>query len=509
MGSLRSFTTHSTFSWSRSVCRPHETIEHKLPPRENQKIAIDEAVEALASTSFFGLLLEMSLGKTKVSLNVAEILHNYGACNRALIVCPKAIESVWLEEIPKQTNFGGTPLIWQNNHTKKFRGQMKAFFAQDFQILIVRLELFQRENKYLKEFLKVFFEEPTIAILDESSKIKNVTTQRAPRLIDYTRGSAYRLILTGTPWTESPLDIFSQMEFLQEGFWYRYDGAWSKSVLRKHWYIFRNRYAIMRDITLGEGRTFKSMVGTRRTEEIARKIAPHVVQQKKVDWTDLPEKIFQVLHVEMPKAQAQAYKSMKERLILEIGDEVLTAANAGALLTRLRQIAGGFYPETGEPIVPKIAGIEALLEDVDGYPGKVVVAASYVAEIKGIAAALSRAYGEENVTTYYGATKNRDEEIARFRDHAKFMVMNPAVGAYGLNLQFASLMYLYSRPFSYEQNAQLQDRLHRPGQKNTVVYKDIVHVDTVQEKVIKAFETKKGVVDEFDKLTVREYLTQL
>ena len=67
-------------------------------------------------------------------------------------------------------------------------------------------------------------------------------------------------------------------------------------------------------------------------------------------------------------------------------------------------------------------------------------------------------------------------------------------------------MYLYSRPFSYEQNAQLQDRIHRPGQKDVCVYKDVIHVGTVQEKVIKAFNTKKSVVDAFDRMTVREWL---
>jgi hypothetical protein len=95
----------------------------------------------------------------------------------------------------------------------------------------------------------------------------------------------------------------------------------------------------------------------------------------------------------MPKEQLRAYLSMREQLLLEIGDQVLTAANAGALLTRLRQIAGGFYPETGEPIVAKPVGIETLLEDVDGYPGKGVIAASYIAEIEGIRDRLAKEYG--------------------------------------------------------------------------------------------------------------------
>lgn len=483
-----------------------DKIPHKSTPRENQKIAIDNAVDGCAGPGFHGLLLEMSLGKTKVSLNTAEILRHYGALNRVLIVCPKAIQGVWIDEIPLHTHIDTEPLIWENKDTYKYKARQREALEAEFPVVIVRLEMFQTKNAKLDLFLKEYFEEPTLVILDESSKIKNVTTNRAPRLIEATRDSAYRLILTGTPWTESPLDIFSQMEFLKEGFWYAYKGDWKTNVLKKHWYIFRNRYAVMQNMTVGEGRTFKVMVGTRRTEEIAKKITPYVTQQKKVDWLDLPPKIYQTLHVEMGKAQADAYKQMKNTLILEHGDEILTAQNAAVLLTRLRQIAGGFFPETGEPIAKNIAGIDTLLEDVDGYDGKVVIAATYVAEIKGIADALTKGYGEDQVCTYYGGTENREEEIARFRDRAKFLILNPQSGAYGLNLQFSSLMYLYSRPFSYEQNAQLEDRIHRPGMTGTAVYKEIIHLGTVQEKVLKAVAKKKDLVEEFDRMTIREFL---
>lgn len=483
-----------------------EKIPHTFQPRENQKVAIDNAVEGFTSKGFHGLLMEMSLGKTKVSLNAAEIMKEDGALNRLMIVCPKAIESVWIEQIPEHTHLEGPVVRWENKKTKKHKGELQSLFSHEFPILIVRLEMFQKKNEELRKFLESFFTQPTLVILDESSKIKNVTTQRTPRLIEYTRGAAYKTILTGTPWTESPLDIFSQMEFLQEGFWYNFNGKWSTSTLKKHWYIFRNRYAIMQEIRTSEGRSFKTVVGTRRTEEIARKIQPYVTQQKKVDWVDLPEKMFQTLHVEMDREQEKAYSSMKNKLILEHGDEVLTAQNAAVLLTRLRQIAGGFYPETGEPISSKIAGIEMLLEDVSEYSGKVVIAASYVAEIEGIVKALRKEYGEDQVTTYYGATKDRENELTRFKNEAKFMVMNPASSAYGLNLQFAGLMYLYSRPYSYEQNVQLEARIHRPGMKGVAIYKEIIHENTVQTKVLKALSKKKDVVDAFDRVTLKEFL---
>lgn len=484
----------------------HEEIEHKFPPRENQKIAIDNTVEGFMNNGFHGQLLEMSLGKTKCSLNVAEIMQKYNKLDRLLIICPKAIQSVWTEEIPKHSNFKADPVIWENKDTFKQKLLISNLLKNKFGIMILRLEMFQKKNDVLKTFLSEFFNRPTMVILDESSKIKNVSTQRTPRLIEYTRHAAYKVILTGTPWTESPLDIFSQMEFLQTGFWYKYNGEWTPNILKKHWYIFKNRYAITKDIVTGEGRKFKVMVGTRRVEEIARKIQSHVTQQKKIDWQDLPDKIFQTLHVEMDSIQAKAYKQMKEQMLLEHGDELLTAGSAVTLLTRLRQIAGGFFPETGEPLSKKLSGIETLMEDVSEYKGKVLISCAYVAEVEGIAKVLKKEYGEDQVVVFYGATKDRDAEKVRFKESAQFLVGTEQVMSYGHNWQFCSLMYRYSLSYSYERNSQLVDRIHRPGMVGAAVYKDIIHVGTVQEKVIKAFERKKNVVDQFDRLTLKDFL---
>lgn len=481
----------------------HKEIEHKLKPRENQIIAINEMISGLLTYGFHGALLEMSLGKTKCSLNAGQVLHKRKGLKSIVIICAKAIQSVWLDEIPKHTNFKDAPIIWRNQHTKKFTRELHSMQERSIGIYLVGLELFSRKSPVIQEFLSSLFKAgPTLVILDESSKIKDVSTERAPRLIEYTRGAQYRLILTGTPWSESPLDIFSQMEFLKEGFWYKYTGEWKPSTLRKHWYIFRSRYAVMEQVTTSEGRSFKVVVGSRRTEEIAQKLAPYVTQQKKVDWVDLPDKVFQTLHIDMDPQHRAVYEELRDRLILEHGDEVLTVANAGILTLRLRQVAGGYFPGTEESITGKRpAGMDLLLEDVAEYPHKVIVVATFVAEIKGLVQALSEVYGEQNVCTYYGGTAHRDEELVRFKDSAKFLVLNPQTGAYGLNLQFTSLMYLYSRPFSYEQTAQLFERTHRPGQERVCVYKSIVHTGTVQAKPILSFLKKQRVVEEFDTLT--------
>lgn len=472
-------------------------ITHKFEPRENQQIAIDNAVNGCSNYGFHFLALEMSMGKSKISLNTAEILAYYGALTRILVIRPAGIKGTWKEEIEKHS-FLPVPLIWEPSKakTKKFQREVEEIFKKPISVVVVNLEAFQTKNKVFSEFLKKYCNESSMVILDESSKIKNMTANRTGNLLDHTKDFTFKLALTGTAIEESPLDIFSQMEFLQPNFWYR------DKKPKTAWYLFRNKYAIFKEIRLQEGRTIKTVVGTRKTEEIAKKIAPYMTKQKKDDWLDLPEKIFQTIHVDMCKDQEKAYNDFKENLILEYGDEILTAQQATVVLTRLRQLAGGFYPVTGDAI-GKLSGIKALVEDVYEYPGKVVIFASFVPEIVGLEQALKKEFGDDQVVTYYGGTKDKEQSLKDFKEHAQFMVLNPQSGAYGINLQFASLMYWYSRPFSYAQNAQGEDRIHRPGQKNTCIYKDIVHSGTVQEsKVLKAILDKKNMVNDFERMAM-------
>lgn len=483
----------------------HEQIQHKFTPRDNQVIAINNTVEGLQKVGFHFLALDMSLGKTKVSLNSAEILHNYGLVKRILVIRPAGIKGTWVEEIEKHT-FLPKPLLWESSKvkTKKFQYKLSSQFLQEISIVIMNLEAFQGKNKDLSAFLKAYGEEDSLIILDESSKIKNMSANRTSNLIDLTKHFKYKINLSGTMIEETPLDIFSQMEFLAPNFWY------TDKKPKSAWYLFKNRYAIFKEIRIQEGRTIKTVVGTRRTEEIANKIAPYVTRQKCEDWLDLPEQIPMTYHVDMCREQQKAYDQFKEDLYLEYGeDEILTGQQATAVLLRLRQIAGGYFPVTGEPI-GKVNALKFLLEDISGYSKKVIISASFVAEIQGIEKALIKEYGKDQVVTYYGGTKDKQESLRAFKNEARFMVLNPDSGAYGLNLQHCSLMYFYSRNFSYAKNVQLEKRIHRPGQKFNCIYKDIVAKGTVQDhKVMKAIRDKKQMVASFEDMAVNLTLKDL
>jgi SNF2 family DNA or RNA helicase len=479
----------------------HEEIKHKFEPRENQIQAINQGVDGLANVGFHGLFLEMGLGKSKVSLNIAEILNKYGSLKNILIICPKALLSVWKIEIPKHTYFENEPLIWNSSKikTKKYQYAVSQMMVQETSIFIVNIEAFQTKNKHLLELLKSYLTDKSMVILDESSTIKNIGANRTLNLINLTKSATYKLALTGTEITNSPLDIFAQFEFLASNFWY--DNKKPKSA----WYLFKNRYAIFKEIRIQEGRTIKTIVGSRRTEEIAKKITPYITRQKKDIWLDLPEKIFIPINIDMNPEQAKIYISLKESMMAEFGDEILTATTAIALLTRLRQVAGGFFPETGEPI-GKPPGIATLLSDVEEYSGKVVIFATYISEIEGIIEALKGAYGKDQVVDYYGATKDRDESLRAFNNEARFFVSNISVGSKGLNLDCANLMYFYSKTFSSEDYLQAVDRIHRLNQRKICIYKSIIHNGTIQEKIERALSGKEKMIDKFQKMTIRDLL---
>ena len=150
----------------------YKKIRHKYEPRANQKIAIDETVDRFMDCGFSGLLLEMSLGKSKVSLNVAEIMKEYEALDRLVVICPKAIQSVWLEEIPKHTHLKAPPVIWENKKTLKQKRAVAGLFKTDFPILILRLEMFQRNNALLKEFLQNLLKLQLSVLLNSSNTAK-------------------------------------------------------------------------------------------------------------------------------------------------------------------------------------------------------------------------------------------------------------------------------------------------------------------------------------------------
>ena len=64
------------------------------------------------------------------------------------------------------------------------------------------------------DFARLFLIGRSMMIIDESTTIKNPKAKRTKAILDLRKETKYRRILTGSPVTQSPMDLWAQMDFL-------------------------------------------------------------------------------------------------------------------------------------------------------------------------------------------------------------------------------------------------------------------------------------------------------
>lgn len=484
----------------------HEGINYRHPPFEHQRRGIDRAVEGLTRDHYFAIFMEMGLGKTATTIATARIMIRLELADSLLVICPKALIGTWEQELATHMTEPYELYVWDAQRAKTKTWQEPIRYLLNSQsdpegvpILIVNVEAFSRPNDVLDRLVKNWYRRlRTVTALDESTFIKTPSSKRTKAVIDYASRSAYRLILTGSEVTNSVLDLYSQFEFLLRGFW-----------KMRNFYAFRARYAILEDIRVAEGRVVKKVVGFRRVDELLSRIEPHTFRALKRNCLDLPDKIYAKIPVRMNREQERIYSELKDELWTTYKGKVLSVPAKVALFIRFRQITGGYMPETGEPIGESNPKIDALLADVEGYAGKVIVWSSFKAELEGVARELNRRTDYQAVSFHGEVTvEEREQSLALFRDdeHTKYLVINPASGAFGLNLQHATLQYNFSRSLSPEKNWQAEDRSHRIGTTESVTYKDLIVPGTVDERILKLLDQKTDLRDRFQTGTVDDIL---
>jgi SNF2 family DNA or RNA helicase len=323
-------------------------------------------------------------------------------------------------------------------------------------------------------------------VVDESTTIKNPRAARTKSLIKTARKAKYRRILTGEPVTRSPLDLYSQCQFLDPallGF--------------SSYYSFRSRYAIMMDMQAGP-RSFKKIVGFQRLEELSDLIKKFSYRVKKDDCLDLPEKIYQYRYVDLTPEQAKIYNDLTSVAFSLFENNLVSVDNVLTQILRLHQIVcGHFRSDDGELVSLPTNRVKELMSVLEEAPDKVIIWANYVADIQQISKSLSEKYGKESFVTYYGGTNDEDRQtaISRFQEDptCRFFVGNPQTGGMGITLTSANTVVYFSNSYNLEHRLQSEDRAHRIGQKNNVVYVDLVCPKTIDAKIVKALRDKKEI----------------
>ena len=383
-------------------------------------------------------------------------------------------------------------IVWgsQKSKTKKWKDYTnKVMNSNRMCIAIINTESFQATNKARDQFLEAYLTGArALCILDESSYIKSPKALRTKNLMKWRDSFTYRLILTGTDITRDVLDYYEPMRFAVPR-------VWSQHGLCNY-YAYRSRYAILRDIPLQQGRRIRIVAGYQRIDELIERIQPYIYRVRKQDCLDLPEKIHITVPIEMNIAQKRVYDQFVEDMITEYSGVYLSETQTITVSLRASQLAGGFFPTTGEQIGDNNK-IKFLLNDLSETSEKAIIWAAYRHEVNAIAQALRGEYGDMSTVVYSGKESHdeRSDAIERFRGDARFFVATPQSGGFGLNLQFCTLQYWYSRTQRMDVNLQAEDRSHRIGTRSAVVYKHLVTVGTIDEVIRQRDQGRRDLLE--------------
>ena len=472
----------------------------KTEPYAHQLSALEKSWDK----KVYAYFMEMGTGKSKVLVDNMAMLYDKGKINGALIIAPKGVYRNWYsQEIPNHlaSHIDHKTVLWTalTSKTKDKEYQQLFKVDLDLHILIMNVEAFSTKKglEFATRFLNCH---NSLVAVDESTTIKTPTAKRTKAILALGKLAKYRRILTGSPVTKSPLDLYTQCGFLDEellGF-----GSY---------YSFRNRYAVMRNANFG-GRRVQLIAGYQRLDELSKILKPFSDRVLKEDCLDLPAKTYIEREVELTTEQLQTYSTMKAAALASLKGKRATAPHVLTQLMRLHQITCGHLKNDDDTITElKSNRVSSLLDLLEEVEGKVIIWANYVYDIKHIVAAIAKKYGEDSIVQYYGAipSEMRQKYIETFQDpesKARYFVGNPQTGGYGITLTAANTVVYYSNGYDLEKRLQSEDRAHRIGQKKAVTYVDLIAPKTVDEKIRKALRKKINIATEIMGEELREWI---
>jgi len=324
--------------------------------------------------------------------------------------------------------------------------------------------------------------------VDESTTIKNPNAKRTKNILLLGKHAQYRRILTGSPVTKSPLDLYSQCAFLDEDL-----------LGHVSYYTFRNRYAVMVDRNFG-GRRVQIVGSYQRLDELEEILKEFSYRVQKKDCLDLPKKIYQRYVINLTSDQEKIYKDLQKEYIAELEGKTVSAPEAITRFLRLQQITCNWFPtEDGIQMInsdnPRLSALMNILGEIQS---KVIIWARFKADIRAIEQALG-----DSAVSYYGdiSTDDRETAVDRFQNDPKikYFIGQPQSGGIGLTLTAADYAIYYSNSFDLETRLQSEDRCHRIGTKKNVTYIDIETKGTIDSKIIEALRDKKNLADAITK----------
>lgn len=467
--------------------------------RTPQKIAIEKIIQSESVM----LGLGMGLGKTISALTAFRYLLDTFQVTRILVIAPLLVaEETWPEEIEKWAH--ADVLDYEVLTGPADRRESRArrlpeisiintenitwlveFWGDDWpydMICIDEISRFKNPAKRTKPTKKAIqrIVDETLANLPKGTSPEDIeaavakATRRAKRNLSRfgalcsVRGHVERVVgLTGTPAPNGLLDLWSQYYLLDQG-----------QRLFTSYHKYRSRYFE------GDYMGFKYTPRPGAFEAIVDRISDITVSMRTEDWVDMPLAINNSIKVKLPPRVMERYRKFEKTLLLE--DYDIEAVNNGVLTGKLLQLANGsVYDEDGNVIEihdRKLAALESVIEEAAGAP--VLVAYSYQFDLEKLRKKYPKAEVAGEVPNLQKRWNNGEIPI---------LLAYPSSAGHGLNLQHGGcIMVWYGLHWSLEYYLQMNRRLRRPGQTETVIIHHIIAEGTADERVMKVL-TKKDV----------------
>lgn len=445
--------------------------------------------------NFFGFLMDMGTGKSKVVIDEFCELYEKGEITTVIIIAPNGVYRNWKsEELPKHINTDEIQYevfeYTSKNTSKKYAQYLSDMMSKPdiLKIFTINIESCSTDRAFAYMTGILDNEEVYLAI-DESHKIKNHKAKCTKACNHYGTLAKYRRILTGTPLTNNPLDYYSQLNFLDPG------------CAGDSYFQFEYKYAIKKQIKAGT-RTFPKVVGYRNIEELQGLVSSLCYRITKEECINLPEKLYIEHQVELSNEQKRAYMEMHELKMMQLqsieGENRIFASNALTATMKLHQIiCGHVKDEQGNThLLPNKRGKE-LVELINNINGQVVLWHCYIGDLLVIEPALREAGISFVFHNGSVSREQRQEAINLFKDgNAKVFVATPATAGTGLTLTNANYQIYYSNSYKLGDRVQSEDRLHRIGQHNPVTIIDMVVPGSIDSKVVKSLKAKRSIADD-------------
>ena len=444
----------------------------------------DEAFDFAMNRRSCMLDMEMGTGKTRVALDVAFAREDV---HKVLVVCPKAVLSVWEENLHKFYDENGdwecVTLSGKWSVKKKSeelrKGMEEAVKSKLFAVVnydsVWRSEL----GNYI--YKKAEFD---MVVLDESHRAKAAGSKVSKYLGMLGKKIKYKMCLSGTPMANSPLDVYGQYRFLDP------------EIFGTSYYLFQSQYAIM------GGPDLKFVVGFKNQKELHRKFASIAYTCKMSDIKDrikLPDALPPVqIQVELGGKDMKTMKELSKEFVAECGSGHVVVNNVLTKILRMQQICSGFCftketvfddGELQELNTVKEDTLSDILEDI-GIKENVVVFCVFRHDLEAIKRAT-----QKSKRNYYELSGSENTLNDWKLDDGAVVGVQIQAGSEGVDMTKSNHAIYYSVPHSLAMYNQSKARLYRPGQNKAVSFVHLIAKDTIDEAMYRSLIKKEDVIE--------------